>query len=658
MKIFNKILIANRGEIALRIIRSVKEMGIHACVVFAEDERNAWFVKEADESYSLGSGALSDTYLNISKIIEIARQNKICAIHPGYGFLAENAAFAESCENNNIIFIGPSADSISLMGNKVAALQFVSELGVPLLESIRSISPDNLISEALKLPLPIIVKAAAGGGGKGMRIIRLADELKNSVEAASREAMSYFGNSEIYIERYINNPRHIEVQILGDKHGNVVHLFDRECTIQRRHQKIIEEAPSATLNVQNRANLLQTAVEIARKMQYVSAGTIEFLLDEKDNFYFLEMNTRIQVEHAVTEKITGIDIVKEQILIAQGYPVSQSQQQISVLGHAIECRIYAEDPFNNFIPSSGFIHHYIQPEQPYIRVDSSVNSPAEVLPDYDPMVSKVVSFAPTRMKAINLMDNYLKRYIIHGINTNLEYLCTILEHPAFLNNRISTNFCYTENEVLQQCYNKKIGEINKMDIVGSILFYLFTGEENSPSVWQSIGHWRQRMNIKLKIADEFINVVFKKLQQNKISFFTNELGPLEITGRKLNNEVFLEHIGNKPFAIVSNVENKIYCTIKGITFIITRKDLITLDKTKELTQLTELTNRIIAPINGKIIKVDVKPDDKVNKGDIIMVIESMKMENSILAPREGIINQVMVKTGDRVMGKDVVALLS
>ena len=440
MKIFKKILIANRGEIAIRVIRAAKEMGIKTVAIFSQADENSFHVRMADESYSLGGNDLDKTYLNIRKILQLAKISECEAIHPGYGFLAENPLFVEACDNAGIVFIGPSARAIKLMGNKIESRAFVKKLGIPMTEGITG-NIETLIKKAGNLNLPILVKAAAGGGGKGMRIIHNINDLKEILQSTSREAKSYFGDGTVYIEKYIEEPRHIEIQVLGDQYGNIVHLFERECSIQRRYQKIIEESPSVTLNQEARAKMGLAAVKIAREIGYENAGTVEFLVDKDLNFYFLEMNTRVQVEHPVTEMVTGIDIVKEQILIAAGGKIKFKQEDITQKGHAIECRIYAEDPQTEFLPSPGNILLYSEPFGDGIRVDSGLDKCATVESFYDPLICKLIIFGNTREEARKKMIHALNNFVIHGIKTNITFLTYLLTGDAYKHNNISTKYC-------------------------------------------------------------------------------------------------------------------------------------------------------------------------------------------------------------------------
>src|SRR5436309_13989888 len=436
-----KVLIANRGEIAVRVIRACREMGIASVAVFSDVDRAALHVSKADEAYPIGAAAARESYLNTERIIQVAKRSKAEAIHPGYGFLSENPQFARACEQAGLKFIGPSASAMETMGSKTRARQAVQAAGVPCVPgSARGLTNAEAAELAPQIGFPVMIKAAAGGGGKGMRLVHTKAELQAAFETAQSEAHRAFNDSEVYLEKFIENPRHIEIQVLGDEHGNLVYLGERECSVQRRHQKVIEEAPSAIVDEDLRRRMGQVAVQAAKSAGYTNAGTVEFLVDSNRNFYFLEMNTRLQVEHPVTEMITGLDLVHLQLRIASGEKLPFRQEDITIRGHALECRIYAEDPDNNFFPSPGKISKLLQPSGPGIREDSGVYEGWTVPLDYDPMLSKLIAYAPDRETAIARMRRALDEYFIGGIKTNLSLFRRILEHPDFIAARIDTGF--------------------------------------------------------------------------------------------------------------------------------------------------------------------------------------------------------------------------
>lgn len=439
---FSKILIANRGEIALRIIRAAKELGIKTVAVYSEADANSLHVRFADEAVCIGSASPANSYLNVPSIISAAEITDVEAIHPGYGFLSEDAHFAEICESCQIKFIGPTPESIRLVGDKIAAKNTVRKAGIPVvpgsLEAVRD--KEEALRIAKRIKYPVIVKAAGGGGGRGMRICHNDVRLISAIVTAQREAEAAFGNAAVYIEKYVENPRHIEFQILGDHYGHIIHLGERDCTIQRRHQKLIEESPSPILDSKLRKKMAEMAIRCAKSVNYRNAGTVEFLLDSKNDFYFMEMNSRIQVEHPVTELVTGLDLIKEQFKIANGEKLRYKQEDIINKGHAIECRIYAEDPDNNFMPSPGKITSYNPPGGYGVRLDTHIYQGYDVSPYYDSMIGKLIAYGKTRNEAISIMRRALDEYIIDPIKTTISFHKGILKDPLFIKGQISTNY--------------------------------------------------------------------------------------------------------------------------------------------------------------------------------------------------------------------------
>lgn len=447
---FNKILIANRGEIAVRIIRACKELGVSTVAVYSDADRRSLHVALADEAYHIGGSAPTESYLAIDKILDAAKKSGAEAIHPGFGFLSENEEFAKKCEKAKIVFIGPSAKAIRLMGDKITARKIAQDAKVPLVPgSEGAVSDVEASVVADKIGYPVMIKASAGGGGKGMRLVREKEEFDSALRMARSEAGSAFGDDSVFVERFIEQPRHIEIQIIADGHGNVLHLFERECSIQRRHQKVIEEAPSSAISAKTRKKMGDVAVRIAKAVDYKGAGTVEFIMDQKQNFYFLEMNTRVQVEHPVTEMITGLDIVKWMIRIADGEKLPFKQSQIEMKGHAVECRVYAEDPETNFMPSPGVIDYLRVPSGPGIRDDSSIYSGCEITPHYDPMLSKLVVWADTREAAIDKMASALREYIVIGVKTNIGFLLRVMGEEEFKEGKIDTGYIERHPELLK-----------------------------------------------------------------------------------------------------------------------------------------------------------------------------------------------------------------
>lgn len=439
---FKKVLVANRGEIAVRIIKACQELGIKTVAVYSDADKNAPHVQLADESVDLGDPTPIESYLNIPKIIKIAKEVGAEAIHPGYGFLAENPDFAKSCNDIGIKFIGPTPEVISLMGDKIAAKKTMEKADVPVIPGYHGVKQDNdsLVKEGKKIGFPLLVKAAAGGGGKGMRIVNSEDLLEESIESAKRESKSAFGNDTVFLEKYIDKPRHIEFQILADEHGNVIHLFERECSIQRRHQKIIEETPSPIMTPKLREKMGKAAVTAAKAVGYSNAGTVEFMVDDNLNFYFMEMNTRLQVEHPITEMVTGVDLAKWQLRIASGMKLTLKQKDLIQRGHAIECRIYAEDPSNGFLPSIGTLEKVEAPSGPNVRDDTGIYTGMKITSYYDPMLAKLAVSAENREECINKMIWALSRYVIFGVTTNISFLIEVLKHDEFKRGNTTTHF--------------------------------------------------------------------------------------------------------------------------------------------------------------------------------------------------------------------------
>ncbi|WP_022670188.1 acetyl-CoA carboxylase biotin carboxylase subunit [Hippea alviniae] len=470
-KEFKKVLIANRGEIAIRVARACRKMGIETVAVYSEVDRNALHVRYADEAYYIGPPAPAESYLNIEKIVEVAVKSGCDAVHPGYGFLSENSEFVKACEEAGITFIGPNTESMYILGDKTRARQRMIEAGVPVVPGTKD--PVESLEHALKIAeevgYPIMFKASAGGGGKGMRLIRSAEEFKEVYDLAKGEALSAFGDDRMYIEKAIEKPRHVEIQIARDKHGNAIHLFERECSIQRRHQKVIEESPSMAINDEVRHKMGEAAIRAVAAANYDSVGTVEFLVDKDMNFYFLEVNTRLQVEHPVTEMVTGIDIVKLQIEIAEGKPIPFKQEDIKQVGHAIECRIYAEDPDNNFMPSPGMITGLRMPGGPGVRVDSGVYSRGEVPLYYDPMVAKLIVWDTDRQNAIARMKRALKEFVVKGIKTTIPFHQKVLRNENFIKGNISTDFI--DKEVLAEP-QKREGSVEVAIAAAAIKEYL------------------------------------------------------------------------------------------------------------------------------------------------------------------------------------------
>jgi acetyl-CoA carboxylase biotin carboxylase subunit len=442
MKEIKKILVANRGEIAIRVMKTAKKMGIRTVAVYSSADRNALHVKYADEAVLIGEAASNQSYLRGDKIIEVCKELGVDAVHPGYGFLSENSAFAEACEKNNIIFIGPKSKAIEMMGSKLAAKDAVKAYGIPMVPGTEDAITDIEAAKqiATEIGFPILIKASAGGGGKGMRVVEKAEDFVSQMDRAISEATNAFGDGSVFIEKYVTKPRHIEIQVMADSHGNIVYVFERECSIQRRHQKVVEEAPSAVLTPEKRKEMGEAAIKVAKACDYLGAGTVEFLIDEHHNFYFLEMNTRLQVEHPVSELISGLDLVELQIRVARGEVLPIKQEDLQIKGHAMELRVYAEDPMNDFLPNVGTLTKYQLPVGEGIRVDNGIEEGMDVPIYYDPMLSKLITYGETREEAIELMIKAIDNYLVEGVQTTLPFGKFVMEHEAFRSGDFDTGF--------------------------------------------------------------------------------------------------------------------------------------------------------------------------------------------------------------------------
>lgn len=646
MNKINKILIANRGEIAIRIIRAAKSLNIKSVALYSDDDSKSAHRFIADENYPLGKGSLEETYLNIASIIKIAKLSNCEAIHPGYGFLSENHEFAKQCNDANIIFIGPSAEIIELMGNKIIARDFVKNVGVNIISGIEGSVSEILNNNSLP-EFPLLVKAAAGGGGKGMRIVNKVNELEPALMACSREAKNYFGDGAVFVEKYLKNPRHIEVQILADKSGNVIHLFERECSIQRRYQKIIEESPAVVLRKETRENICNDAIKIAKAAKYESAGTIEFLLDENGEYFFLEMNTRVQVEHPVTEIVTGVDIVAEQIKIADGQALKYNQADIRQRLHAIECRIYAEDSENNFIPSPGKICFYKEPQNNFTRIDSSLVCASEIKSSFDPMISKIITQGQTRQAAINNMLLALNDYHIHGIKTNIKFLKSILADEDFKRNAISTKYC---EKVFLPTYNLTANITNNIDeLLMACVLYSTLENKKATNLWEAIGYWRAISRIPVRLNNsEFTIALTKKNNNNFVITIASQIYDVMLTNIETNKIQFSFNNNNCMFVISKNDDGKYFISNNGDVFSFERMDLLS-DNFKISSNSSMDANTVLkSSMPGKVIKILVSEGQEVKKDDELIIIESMKMENSYVAKGDSIIEKVNVKVNDNI----------
>ena len=653
-KRINKVLIANRGEIAVRVIKTLRKLHIASVAVFADNDAGALHRRLADEACPLGGGALKDTYLNVKKIIDAALDSGADAIHPGYGFLSESPELAEACEANNLIFIGPDANSMRLMGNKIEARKIAIQHGIPVTFGMMG-SHDEIMAAADSLPYPVLIKAAAGGGGKGMHIVWDKRDLAQELERASREAEKYFGDGTVFIEQYIEHPRHIEVQVLADHFGNVIHLYERECTIQRRYQKIIEESPSPTLTEEKRQQLCETAVKLCKAIGYRNAGTVEFIVDKDLNFYFLEMNTRIQVEHPVTEMRTGIDIVEEQIRIARGKEMGWTQEAIQPQGHAVELRIYAEDPANGFLPTPGKVTAYHEPQVRGARVDSSIDGPCTVSEAYDPMIAKLTCHGKDRQAALETARQALRECIIQGLTTNKAYLWEVIKNDDFMANKIDTAFCSTHQEVLLEAMKNTRNNLNIDDIVVAFLvfdLYKKQVEQQVENVWEEIGYWRYRMQLTVEVEGQKIPVSIQSAEAKKISGMVGNC-PFEAEFLHYDNHQLKMMLNGRTEMVYCSVndEQKTIVNFRGLNFTCSRNDQLNEMLDYATKESVNDKSHLVSPMPGKVVKINVKEGDEVGEGTIMIVVEAMKMENNITASGPAKVKRILVNEGQMVDNK-------
>ena len=645
-KTIQKVLIANRGEIARRIMRTCRKMGIGTVAVYSDADHDMPFVAEADEAVRLGPAPSVESYLRIDRILEAAAATGADAIHPGYGFLAENAAFAEACRTAGVIFIGPTPEAIVAMGSKREAKALVHEAGVPVIPGYDGASQDPavLAREALRIGFPVLLKASAGGGGKGMKLVRKESELPDAIASAAREGLSAFGDGTLLVEKYIDDPRHVEIQILGDSHGNLIHLNERECSIQRRHQKIIEETPSPALDSALRNEMGEAAVRCGKAIGYENAGTVEFILAPDRSFYFLEVNTRLQVEHPITECVTGLDLVEEQIRVAQGEPLRHSQEEVRMEGAALEVRLYAEDPASGFLPQSGTVVDWHLPEAEGLRVDSGVESGSEVGIYYDPMLAKIITSGETRTLALQRMRRALRSLSVQGVTTNRAFLLRVLDHPAYVAGEIDTHFidrhlrdllpdADDERAPWQAAVVSALAEQQQRNRDRVLL-------PEIPSGWRNNYHTPQW--VEYSDGERDLRVEYRHHGDNR---FTVWAGESEHEVRVISWEqprLTWEENGHRQSARVIFDGDGAYVHGSDFSVGLLRKPRFP-DKS-----LAVPPGGCIAPMPGKIIELRVAEGDTVEAGQVLLIMEAMKMEHSVTAPQSGTVAQVTVALGDQV----------
>ncbi len=652
---FSKILIANRGEIACRIIKTAKKMGIKTVAIHSEVDINSTHVMLADESLNIGGSISKESYLDINKIIEAIKKTNADAVHPGYGFLSENRIFAEEVENIGKTFIGPPFEAISIMGDKIQSKIIAKKANVSVipgnLDTIKNL--EDAKKESKGIGFPVIIKASAGGGGKGMRVVYNENELEQACKSAISEAKSSFGDERVFIEKYIQNPRHIEIQILGDKFGNYIHLGERECSIQRRHQKVIEEAPSSFVDNKLREAMAEQSINLSKLVGYFSAGTVEFVVDNSKNFYFLEMNTRLQVEHPVTELITNLDIVELMIKIAANEKLSIKQSDISFKGTAIEARIYAEDSKRNFLPSIGRLTRYIEPVGKNIRLDSGVVEGSEISMYYDPMISKLCVHSETREKSLNLMTMALDRYLIKGVSTNKDFLSNIVQNKSFIKSEFSTNFI---SEFYPDGYNSENKDnvmADEVILIATFVHYKYLLRAASisnqvkgfqrliPNDWNVV---TSNATHKTKISYNSYNKSFEIFLNKKYFKVKSDwsIGFPLVSALIENELLYFEVNRNGPYYSISHHGNK----YNFIVLSNRHKELnaLMLERKKK-----DTSKFLMSPMPGLLVSILVKEGQNVQAGEGLAIVEAMKMENILKAEKEGTVKKIFSKVGDSLV---------
>ncbi|MBP7280236.1 MAG: acetyl-CoA carboxylase biotin carboxylase subunit [Leptospiraceae bacterium] len=666
MKI-KRLLIANRGEIAVRIIRTCKKLNIHSICIYSEADADSVFVKLADEAHLIGPAPANESYLNIPKIIEVCKKANVDAVHPGYGFLSEHPGFAKALREAGISFVGPSVESIELMGDKIQSRIAMLKAGIPVVPGYDSEdqSDERLLAEAKKIGFPVMVKASAGGGGKGMRRVDREEDFIESLHSAKREAKNFFANDTVFIEKFVTNPRHIEFQVFGDKQGNAIHIFERDCSIQRRHQKIIEEAPAFNLDNSLRKKMGDVAVQVVKSISYIGAGTVEFILSDKGEFYFMEMNTRLQVEHPVTEMVTGIDLVELQIKIAEGEPLNLEPKLLDK--HSIEVRIYAEDPENNFLPSTGKILFLENPTGDGVRVDSGIETGSEVTIYYDPMIAKLIVTASDRKTCINNLISTLNRFTLFGITTNISYLKTILDHEKFRNGNLDTGFI----EKYIKGHEKENLELDKVVGYAYLLPQLVFKSESVHEKLSGFQFWESKTNSKKEFSVEtpkdLLNVK-RNLQYKADHFvvtatsfvetehhFKVTLSILNKTNSKIvEREITLPKVIQTNRILLSDSNEILFFLYGTTTFIHFNGESFKFKLEQQTTSgAVNNSNTFTSPMPGKVIQIFVKEKDLVKVGDTLAIVEAMKMENVIKSHKDCEVIEICCQPGDLVRQEDI-----
>ncbi len=648
---FTKILIANRGEIACRVIKTAKKLGIATVAVYSDADKNAQHVKQADEAIYIGASPATQSYLQIDRIIQAALDTGSQAIHPGYGFLSENDQFALACEKNNIVFIGPPVDAILKMGLKATSKQLMEKAGVPLTPGYHGTNQDAdfLKAQADQIGYPVLIKASAGGGGKGMSLVEKSDDFLNALASCKREAKSSFANDDVLIERYVVNPRHIEVQVFGDQHGNYVHLFERDCSVQRRHQKVLEEAPAPNMSEAKLAVIRKAAVDAARAVDYVGAGTVEFIVEQDGTAYFMEMNTRLQVEHPVTEMITAQDLVEWQLRVAYGEVLPKQQNQLQIHGHALEARIYAEEPEKGYLPAIGKINYLHYPEQNQnVRVDSGIIQGDEITTFYDPMISKLIVWGENREAALVQMHHALEQFYVDGLGNNIAFLDRIVRSESFKHAKLDTNLIQREEEFLFK--NIQTANPELIVIAGFIEMLNKFSSNIKNSIWHNQNLWRLNsqasFHVKLEYQAEIIEMDFTTNHAGYSTEYQDQT--FEISGEFSDKNTLNITINAKRFKQAFNQNTETLTLYKnGQSFIFKP---FKANFNADDTQNSEANLK--APMPGVITQVLVSKNTAVKKDDVLITLEAMKIEYSIRAPHDGVINQAFFQVGDQVKAGD------
>ncbi len=654
---FKKILIANRGEIACRVAATAQRMAIKTVAVYSDADADAKHVSACDEAIYIGGSAPKDSYLRWEKIIEAAKATGAEAIHPGYGFLSENEAFAQACHDNGLVFIGPPPSAIKAMGLKAESKQLMEKAGVPLVPGYHGAdqSPELLKREADRMGYPVLIKASAGGGGKGMRMVEKSEDFDAALASCKREATTSFGNDNVLVEKYAQRPRHIEIQVFGDTHGNYVYLFERDCSVQRRHQKVLEEAPAPGLSDAMRQQMGEAAVAAARAVNYVGAGTVEFIVEQLADggmkFYFMEMNTRLQVEHPVTEAITGLDLVEWQLLVASGQKLPLAQDQLRINGHAIEARICAESPDNNFLPATGTLHVYGKPdatsfERGAVRIDDGVRQGDAISPFYDSMVAKLIVHGKTRQEALARLDAALAQTHIVGLQTNVQFLRYVLQSESFANANLDTALIPREEAVLFK--QERIGLAMAMAVACAVAQTLLDEkalETNDPfsrrDGWQSHGVTLRRFEFEFHGALQKAELTY--LHDGALHLAVGDVAGV-LTFAQVSDSINVQFAGQRITANVylNNDTTHIFCA-QGAT------QIIAIDLLAHAGVAQAEGGRLTAPMPGKVVSFAVKAGDKVSKGQALAVMEAMKMEHTIAAPLDGVVEELLYAPGDQVV---------